>query len=105
MGGLYGAGSYFALNACKSDYYGNKDKDSSNWVMLVCRVTMGVPFCTQEQHQGVRRAPDNPATPGRPHDSIFAESGVANRGAQYHNEYVVFDRSQVYPEFVVQYRI
>ena len=40
-----------------------------------------------------------------PHDSIFAESGVARRGAQNHNEYVVFDRSLVYPEYVVYYRV
>ena len=53
----------------------------------------------------MRRAPDDLATPGRPHDSIFAESGVARRGAQNHNEYVVFDRSLVYPEYVVYYRV
>ena len=24
---------------------------------------------------------------------------------QYHNEYVIFDRSQVYPEYIVRYRV
>ena len=73
--------------------------------MLVCRVTMGIPFCTSTQHKNARRAPDNPGTPGRPFDSIFAEGGVANAGDQRHNEYVVFDRLQVYPEYVVHYRV
>jgi hypothetical protein len=104
LNGLYGAGSYFAINVCKSHQYSNTAHNSGNHVMLVCRVIMGIPFCTHAQHTNERRAPDNHATPGRPYDSIFAESGVARRGAQNHNEYVVFDRSQVYPEYVVHYR-
>ena len=101
MGGLYGAGSYFACNACKSHQY----TSPADHVMLVCRVTMGMPYCAQGMHKNERRPPDNPATPGRPFDSIFAEHGVANRGAQRHNEYVVFDRYQVYPEYIVRYRV
>ena len=95
MTGLYGAASYFASNACKSHQYSFKHKDSSNLVMLVCRVTMGMSYCTLTDHKNARRAPENPATPGRPFDSIFAEHGVARRGNQRHNEYVVFDRFQV----------
>ena len=103
--GLYGAGSYFASNACKSHQYSQAHKDSSDFVMLVCRVTMGEPYCTAGRHIQQRRPPDNPATPGRPFDSIFAESGIANSGTQQHNEYVVFDRLQVYPEFIVRYGV
>jgi hypothetical protein len=103
--GLYGAGSYFASSACKSHQYSQAHKDSSDFVMLVCRVTMGEPYCTAGRHGNQRRPPDNPATPGRPFDSIFAENGIANAGAQQHNEYVVFDRLQVYPEFIVRYGV
>ena len=103
--GLYGAGSYFACNACKSHQYAAANKDSADLVMLVCRVSMGIPYCTAAQHGNARRAPDNPATPGRPFDSIFAEHGIANSGKQHHNEFVVFDMSQVYPEFIVRYRV
>jgi hypothetical protein len=105
MGGLYGAGSYFASSACKSHEYSSKKIDSRDLVMLVCRVTMGNPHSTSKHHSGQRRAPDNPATPGRPFDSIFAEKGIANSGIQNHNEYVVFDRLQVYPEFIVRYAV
>jgi hypothetical protein len=59
---------------------------------------MGNPFCADMNE---RRAPNNPATPGRPFDSIFAENGVANGGKQKHNKYVVFDYSQVYAKYVV----
>jgi len=105
MGGLYGAGSYFASSACKSHQYSHENKDSSCFVMLVCRVTMGQPYCTSRTHSNERRPPDNPATPGRPFDSIFAEKGIAHSGSQQHNEYVVFDRLQVYPEFIVRYAV
>ncbi len=56
------------------------------------------------------RAALNSITPtlaGRsgPSPPIFAERGIANGGTQQHYEYVVFDRSQVYPEYVVHYRV
>ena len=73
--------------------------------MLVCRVVMGSPYCTSTVHNGQRRPLDNAATPGRPFDSIFAEHGVGRGGQQQHNEYVVFDRYQVYPEYIVRYTV
>jgi hypothetical protein len=105
LNGLYGAGSYFAINSCKSHQYSLKYKDSSTFVMLVCRVVMGSPYFTSTQHNGQRRPPDNAATPGRPFDSIFAEHGIGRGGQQQHNEYVVFDRLQVYPEYIVRYTV
>jgi hypothetical protein len=105
LGGYYGAGSYFAINACKSHQYSNSFKDSSTFVMLVCRVVMGSPYCTTTLHHNQRRPPDNADTPGRPFDSIFAEKGIANGGQQHHNEYVVFNRDQVYPEYIVRFTV
>jgi hypothetical protein len=60
---LYGAGSYFAVQSCKSQQYA-KPNPSSECVMLLCRVTMGWPFKTTTYHDELRRPPDNPATPG-----------------------------------------
>ena len=105
LSGLYGAGSYFAINACKSWQYSNSSKDSSTLVMLVCRVVMGSPYCTSTSHSKERRPPDNAATPGRPFDSIFAQHGIARGGQQQHNEYVVFNRDQVYPEYIVRFTV
>ena len=103
LNGLYGAGSYFAMNSCKSHQYSSAKGNSSNFVMLVCRVAMGSPYCTSTSHRNERRPPDNGATPGRPFDSIFAQHGIGGGGEQHHNEYVVFDRNQVYPEYIVRY--
>ena len=105
LDGLYGAGSYFAINSCKSHQYSLKYKDSPTVVMLVCRVVMGSPYCTSTSHINQRRPPDNAATPGWSFDSIFAQQGIAHGGLQHHNEYVVFDRYQVYPEYIVQYTV
>jgi hypothetical protein len=110
LSGLYGAGSYFAINSCKSHQYSSQNKDSSNFVMLVCRVVMGSPHCTSTSHQNERKPPDNAATPGRPFDSIFAKQGISfpmpgRHHKQHHTEYVVFDRGQVYPEYVVRYTV
>jgi hypothetical protein len=95
---LYGAGSYFAINSCKSHQYSSAKGKSSDLVMLVCRVAMGSPHCTAKSHKNERRPPEN-------YDSIFARHGIANGRQQHHNEYVVFDRHQVYPEYIVRYKV
>ena len=64
----------------------------------------------QKPYKG-RRPPLNEATPGLPYDSIFAEENVTvngrpgNGGKQFHNEYVVFNGAQVYPEYAVFYTL
>ena len=100
---LYGKGSYFAINSCKSHQYSSQNP--SNLVMLVCRVAMGSSYPTTGSHEGQKRPPMNRATPGRHYDSIFAQREIANGRQQKHNEYVVFDRDQVYPEYIVQYTV
>ena len=47
-------------------------------------------------NHATRLAPENK-------DSIFAEAGVANKGKQQDNEYIVFRPCQVYPEYIVWY--
>eukprot|EP01045_Picozoa_sp_COSAG04_P003733 COSAG04_NODE_155_length_22379_cov_5.613707_1_plen_331_part_00 len=116
MGGLYGAGNYFADASSKShqyrgDYdrvtrmYSNDKNEQGHHCMLLCRVAMGTPFLTERSHSRERRPPNNPKTPGRPFDSIFAETRVAHAGQQQHNEYVVFAKNQVYPEFIIWYTV
>jgi hypothetical protein len=113
LGGLYGAGSYFADSSCKSNQYTGSGTIRT---FLICRVLMGWPFCTNTTHNdSVRRPPDNlngrvyDSATGHyfvpPYDSIFAQSGVANDGRQEHNEYVVFNREQVFPEYLVTFTV
>jgi hypothetical protein len=115
-GGLYGAGSYFADASSKANQYAttiarqplNAD---GHHCMLSCRVTMGDAYMTPGTLKGQRRPPNNPATPGLPYDSVFAEEGVTDNGhggghgSQFHNEYVVFATAQVYPEYVIWYTL
>jgi hypothetical protein len=106
-GGLYGQGSYFADAFCKADQYARQTNAADEYCVLYCRVTMGSPHRAAGSHVGDRRPPDNPATPGAPFDSIFAETGIsqapAGHGTQAHNEFVVFRHDQVYPEYIVWY--
>ena len=78
--------------------------------MLRCRVVMGDPNMATKPHRG-RRPPLNPRTPSLPYDSIFAEEELTvhglngNGGKQFHNEYVIFNKRQVYPEYAVWYTL
>jgi hypothetical protein len=113
MHGLYGAGSYFADSAGKSHQYSKHIDQDGCRRMLLCRVTMGDTFMTDRSHQNERLPPENPDMPGRSHDSIFAETGVAPgmkptrgaRGGQMHNEYVVFHPDAVYVEYIIHYTV
>ena len=40
-----------------------------------------------------------PSLPGRPHDSI-----VYVPGGRHYSEYIVYDKAQAYPEFLVEYK-
>eukprot|EP00961_Rhodomonas_salina_P125928 1696749-Rhodomonas_salina.1 len=103
--GLYGAGCYFADWSCKSAQYTDKASPSSGThVFLLCRVLMGFP-CMIRGNAIHKRRPDQNEDTNRPYDSIFAQKGVANQGDQKHNEYVVFESTQVYPEYLVQFTL
>jgi len=110
LSGLYGAGSYFADSASKSHQYSkDEDKDGCR-CMLLCRVTMGDTFLTNRTHRSERLPPENLFVPGRPYDSIFAETGEKRTGMvatalQTHNEYVVFDQDASYPEYIIHYTV
>ena len=110
-GKLYGSGCYFADGSSKSNQYSKHTaNEDGHHCMLRCRVVMGDPYMAQEPYKG-RRPPLNEATPGLPYDSIFAEENVtvnggrANGGYQFHNEYVIFNGAQVYPEYAVFYTL
>ena len=87
--GRYGSGAYFADCVCKSLQYTKE-------CLLLCRVILGKPHDLGRTHRPrIRRADVDPAT-GVPYDSVM---GV---GDGDHQEYVVYDGAQVYPEYVIQ---
>ena len=74
-------------------------------ILLMARVTLGDVHYVQhaDQHKKLRRAPLVAGKKGLVHDSVVANEGQARTtyGKQYHREYIVYDRSQAYPEYVV----
>lgn len=87
----YGKGLYFTNKACKASTYGN--------IILICRVVLGA----TEILSGV--CPNKLfASPG--YHSAMAKSNVteARHGdKQLHDEYIVYNDSACYPEFVIHF--
>ena len=59
---------------------------------------MGDAYYTQAGMSGVRRPPDKGGGGGT-YDSVLASGGT-----QVHREFIVYDRNQAYPEFIIHYR-
>ena len=70
---------------------------------------MGDPCITEVPLIGERRPPIKPNTHGLTFDSVFAKEGVTDNGggpgSQFHDEYVLFDGAQVYPEYAIFYTL
>ena len=86
-----GSGVYFAERPCKSDQYMTADKNGLCYLFL-SRVTMGKPFVTQRTRTNIRRLEGDAAG----HDSLLSEIPSSK-----YREFVVYDRSQCYPELLI----
>ena len=104
--GLYGAGTYFTHQSCKASQYAESQHGVK--ILLMARVTLGDVHYVQhaDQHKKLRRAPLVAGKKGLVHDSVVANEGQARTtyGKQYHREYIVYDRGQSYPEYVVYFK-
>jgi len=101
--GLYGMGTYFAEQSCKSFQYAGAGTERC---ILLVRLILGQPHRTAGQMPGMRVPPLlDPAAPTRGRfDSVVAEPGIRNgqaAGSQIHREFVMFNRRQAYPELAV----
>jgi len=108
--GMLGHGIYCAERPCKSDRYSLRSSsipDSSSVgersQMLLCRVALGQSYATDEPMRGLRRPPCVEGhLDGLPCDHDRLDSVVWVKPKKY-REFVVFDGSQIFPEFVVEY--
>jgi hypothetical protein len=108
--GLFGAGVYFAENSSKSDGYVKPD-EKGYCNMFLTRVCLGAPFISNNQLSGLRRPPCVEACEsGRAcghvrFDSVIGEKRGNDRRAclEKYREYIVYDRNQCYPEFLIRY--
>lgn len=98
MGGLYGAGCYFAENACKSSQYA--PGTHGEHTILLCRVLLGDSYRTSTRMGQARRPPNKGGHSGKTFDSVLASGGT-----QVHREFMVYDKTQVYPEYIIYYRL
>ncbi|XP_066509234.1 poly [ADP-ribose] polymerase tankyrase-1-like isoform X2 [Hoplias malabaricus] len=107
IGGMFGAGIYFAENSSKSNQYvygigggtgcpAHKDRSCylCHRQMLFCRVTLGKSFL---QFSAMKMAH---APPG--HHSVIGRPSV--NGLAY-AEYVIYRGEQAYPEYLITYQI
>ena len=115
--GLYGAAVYFAEASSKADAYAGKVDGKSNGIgsqgtLFLSRVALGTPHLTDEPLQQIRRPPtlsglvDKPGAPvastERRCDSVVASKKSGHDGSPY-REFMIYDRRQIYGEFMVQY--
>merc|ERR1719382_775805 len=102
-GTLYGPGIYFAEASSKSDEYAQDDKEgifSGLFGLLVCRVICGNMNYTDQVSPPVQGLVDSVLKDGT-HHSVLGDREKC-RGT--YREFIVFDKDQAYPEFVVIYR-
>jgi len=100
----YGYGAYFASQACKCwQYCCPKQTGQQVGYIVVARVALGEPFWATYVPKNRKEQFKKP--PPR-FDSVLAQPGKMpghpRGGFQHHCEYIVFEKSQVYPEFVLE---
>lgn len=101
-GTLYGPGMYFAEASSKSDEYAKCDEGlyQGLYAILMCRVTCGHIKYSDEKDPDVQDLVDSVAVK-HTHHSILGDREKC-RGT--YREFIVFDKDQAYPEYVVIYR-
>ena len=75
--------------------------------MIFARVALGDAYTATETRKVERRPPIRSESSGT-YDSIVVKPGWVqghHHQYQFHQEYVIFDREQAYPCYVVQYTI
>jgi len=101
LAGMYGAGVYFADQACKSAQYCSEDHSGLK-TLIVARVTLGDPYYASSGLSSIRRPPSRNKhfAQGLTYDSVIANSS----SSQAHREYIIYDHRQAYPEYIVHFR-
>eukprot|EP00906_Rhabdomonas_costata_P012053 RCo017192 len=103
LGGLFGAGIYFAQEGCKSAQYCRSKDAHGRFCLLYCRVTLGDIFYTDSTLANMRRPPARKDVPTVLYDSVVANPGVANGGHQVHRELIVYNGAQCLPEYIIYF--
>lgn len=97
-GTMYGRGCYLGENCTKADEYASDDPGGyydGMYAMVVCRTMMGNYFYTERRDEN---AGDHIAA-----GTFDSTCGDRTKRVDTFREFVVYDNSQVYPEYVIMY--
>jgi len=109
-GGLFGNGIYFSSKSSKADCYGGRPngRDESSVgetvKMIISRVCMGNFHTTSHGSGDLKRPPciqgcqPTISCDHKRYDSVFYDGTGRN-----YEEFIIYDRDQVYPEYVIEY--
>eukprot|EP00746_Dinoflagellata_sp_MGD_P034068 gnl/MRDRNA2_/MRDRNA2_181321_c0_seq1.p1 gnl/MRDRNA2_/MRDRNA2_181321_c0~~gnl/MRDRNA2_/MRDRNA2_181321_c0_seq1.p1 ORF type:complete len:269 (-),score=37.95 gnl/MRDRNA2_/MRDRNA2_181321_c0_seq1:5-748(-) len=97
-GCIYGPGIYFTENSSKADEYSKPDGQLRT--MLLCRVAMGQVLCVVEAE------PDLHWLCGQINEKKYhSVLGDRARARGTYREFVIYDSSQVFPEYLITYKV
>lgn len=96
-GSMYGKAVYLAECSSKADEYSEAGEDGL-CRMLLCRATLGSVLVERERHPN---APELELKCRHRHDSLCGDRWAA---VGTFREFVLYDSSQVYPEYIIHYR-
>ncbi|CAK9019121.1 unnamed protein product [Durusdinium trenchii] len=107
--GLYGQGVYFTDQSCKSLQYSGAATQHVG-CLIIARLVLGRPFFAGGPQKNLKIEPFldvNDPSKGRFHSVIARPGTPTGLGPQpqVHQEYVVFDGAQAYPEMIVHFKI
>lgn len=92
-GGCFGSGAYLADDAAKSDQYAKGQTDDGCKIMLLCRVALGN---LKKLEPGQDRAATERVSKDPAYNAVL---GTTNT-----REFIVWDMSQIYPEYIMYYK-
>lgn len=98
-GTMYGCGAYLAENSTKADEYAKDEPGGyydSTFAILLCRTCLGKFYYTTKRNPDAQEK----VTDGS-HDSTL---GDRMKSTGTFREFVVYDKDQIYPEYIVIYR-
>jgi hypothetical protein len=87
---------FTAENSSKSDQYVTPNKDGRFYLFL-SRVCMGTFYSTDKPQVKIRRPPER-------NNSILFDSLVGQMPGKHYREFVIYDRNQCYPEYLIEFK-
>jgi len=103
-GALYGNGVYFAERSSKGDEYAGDDEEGvyqGLYAMLLCRVTCGNMLHCDDVRPNATYLTQQCTSDGAYYHSVLGDREKA-RGT--YREFIIYDKDQAYPEYVIIYR-